>query len=865
MCLRHASRTWSTSLTRIWMPGLALAILAWPFACALAEEAAKAPAAEKPAAEKPAAETPAAETPAPEAEIPETTEPTTLTAEEAAATGVGAAGLPVALAPAELQNDWRLMVHYFKLARFDVAKQLGEKILKAAPDGKTVLALTESPSTGYDLVVRMLTVEEMGEVPAKLLSLADEGARLRQTDAARIVKNLQRLGEGPRAYFLAMKELKYSGPYAVPYALAILQNPAEAELAPFVVRALMELGRPVVLPLERALATPNQKLKETIVGVLGQIGYPYSLPTLKALIEDPKSTDGIKAAAAAAIRKFADENVLKTPAKLLYLDLAERYYYDRILVADLRKPTTDVFDWVDGTGLIYRAAPSKAVNEILAARACADCLAADPGALEAVALWVSAMMQMEAELGGQAAREANPFLPPKMPSVDFFARAVGQQHLYKVLDRALADRNSAVAVRACEALQDVANESFLALYGQGDVGSPLVMALTYPDQRVRFAAAFALANIRPKNPFTGAGKVVPTLGEALNLEAGKTILLAEPEANNRNRLAAALKEGGWEVAAATSGNQALSTARALPRIDAIVLSSRTKDVDHAKVVEGLRMDYQTAMTPIIVLSYPDDPVKASWLEEKTRFLKAVDPAVEPEALLAQIDAQKKKAGSLVLDAAAARGASLRAAKVLKEIAASSRIYSATRARQALLEGLGKRPDELVVAVLAALAEIPDAEITQAMADVAIDAARSKDVRVAALQALARSARTVGNKLKADQLAALQGLAAEPDDAIRNAAGEALGGLDLDAAEGAKIILAAETAVPAAGAAEPAKEAAPEKPAEEKPAAEKPAAEKPPAEKPPAEKPAAAKPPAEKPAAEKPAAEKPAAAKPAAEK
>jgi len=757
--------------------------------------AAKKPAAEKPAAKKPEAEKPEAEKPEaemPEAEMPEAetpgAEPPVPATEEAAATGFGAAGLPITAVPAELQNDWRMLVFYFKLARFDLAKAQGEKVLAANPAPAAVLALAESPSTGYDLVVKMVRVTEMGDVPAKILKLADEGARTKRTDTSRIQSNLIRLGQGPRPYFLAMQELRYSGPYVVPHALAILQDPGKKELAPFVRRALTDLGRPVVLPLVRALKTPDAKVKEVVIAILGDIRYPYALPALKALVENAKSTDGIKAAATQAILKIADESMLKTPAKTLYLDLANKYYYGKIVEADMRQDTWDVFDWVEGTGLLYRAAPSKAVNDILAARACSDALQADPGALEAVALWLSAMMQMEAELGGKSAREADPFLPDTMPSVDFFARAAGQQHLYKVLDRALSDHNTPVAVRACRALEDIANEQFLTLYGQGDVGSPLVMALSYPDQRVRFAAAFALTAVRPKKPFTGAGKVVPVLGEALNLEAAKSILLVEPAADNRNRLQAKLKEGGWNVVTAMAGNQAISTARAMPRIDAIVVSSQTKDVTHADVISLLRSDYQTAMTPIVVLSWPDDPVKASWLESKIPYLKAVGQTIEADALLTEIEALKKAAGSMVLEAEAARAISLQAAQVLKAVAISSQVYSAKRARQSLIDGLANRPDPLVIGVLGALAEIADDEITRAMAAVAVDAARSKPVRVAALEALARACRFVGNKLDAGQVAALQAMAAEKDDQLRDAAGEALGSLDLDASDGTKIIL-----------------------------------------------------------------------------
>jgi len=715
--------------------------------------------------------------------------PPTPAEEEAAATGYGAAGLSVNLAGADLQNNWRMMVHYFKLARFDLAADFAKRVLAANPDATEVLALTESPSTGYDVLIKMAHVQDLVGVVGRILTLADEGAYLKRTDANRIQANLLRLGDGPRPYYLAMKELKYSGPYVVPHALAILQDPSRKELATFVIRAMEELGRPVVLPLLAALRTPKDDVKLTIINILGTIGYPYALPALKAVVENPKTTDTLKAAATSAILKIADESALVIPAKTLYLHMAERYYYKKILVADDRLPTYDLFDWVEGTGLLYRAAPSLAVNEILASRACADALKADPGALDAVALWVSSLMQMEAELQGKTAREADPFLPDDMPSVDFFARAVGQQHLYKVLDRALQDRNTTVAVRAAKALQDVANEEFLTLYGQADVGSPLVLALGYPDQRARFAAAFALAAIRPRNPFTGAGKVIPILSEALNLEAQKSILLAEPEPDNRNRLQAELKEAGWNVVLATTGNQALASARAMPRVDAVLISSRTTLVSHADVVSLLRTDYATAMTPILVLSWPDDPVKASWIESRVPYLRAVEPGIAAEALLAAADELKREAGSLVLNADESRAISLRAANVLKDVAIDSRVFSARRARQSLLDSLtANRPDELVVAVLGALAEIADGEITRAMTRVGTDETRSTEVRVAALKNLARAARFVGNKLEASEIAALQALAANPDDAIRDAAGEALGGLDLDAAEGAKLIL-----------------------------------------------------------------------------
>jgi HEAT repeat protein len=194
------------------------------------------------------------------------------------------------------------------------------------------------------------------------------------------------------------------------------------------------------------------------------------------------------------------------------------------------------------------------------------------------------------------------------------------------------------------------------------------------------------------------------------------------------------------------------------------------------------------MTPILVLSWPDDPIKSTWLEANVKYLKAVEPTLEAADMVAVIDAIKKEAGSAPPDPDYARRTSLKAAQQLKAIAFGSRVYDARAARAALLQALANRPDELVMAVLEALAEIPDAEVTRAMAAVAIDPNRPREVRITALKTLARAARAVGNQLTPAQVEGLQALAASSDDPLRNAAGEALGGLDPDAAGGAKMIL-----------------------------------------------------------------------------
>ncbi|MDP6380719.1 MAG: hypothetical protein QF662_05165, partial [Phycisphaerae bacterium] len=374
--------------------------------------------------------------------------------------GKGVAGLLVSVCSAATQQHWRMFVHYFRLARFDLSVEEGQKVLDANVDPKVMLTLAETRTTGYDTLVQMMTVDEMGDVPSRVLTLVDKGMYERRTDPVRIAKNLERLARGPRAYFLALRELKRSGPYVVPHALAMLQDPASQDkLTPSLVRGLIEIGRPVVLPLTYALATKDQNLKQTICDVLGPIGYQYALPALKAVVENKTVSEVTRKAATKAIKDISgDTKVLKTPSKVLYLELARKYHNREISgIADSRLPKTDIFGWDAVKGLTYKAVPTSIVGEVLCARACVDALKADPSALDAVALWMASQMRIKAKLPDATVKDSNPFSPAGMPEVEFFALALGEQYLCEVLSGALKEGDVVVALQAIEALEKVAD------------------------------------------------------------------------------------------------------------------------------------------------------------------------------------------------------------------------------------------------------------------------------------------------------------------------------------------------------------------------------------------------------------------------
>ncbi|MDP6380853.1 MAG: hypothetical protein QF662_05875 [Phycisphaerae bacterium] len=318
--------------------------------------------------------------------------------------------------------------------------------------------------------------------------------------------------------------------------------------------------------------------------------------------------------------------------------------------------------------------------------------------------------------------------------------------------------------------------------------SPLVEAVSYPDRRVRFAAAFALAEVRPKKPFRGSQKVVPALAEALNLGTGKSVLLAESESDNRNQLKNALQGAGYCVVAVDTGKAAVESAETMPRLDVVLLSSKIKPADYGEVIKILRNAYATELTPIVVLSWPDDPFKASDLKAKFKYLDVVDADSELAEVENTIKDLAAAVGAMTFEDDVAEALSIRAVTVLKNIAATNTVYEARGARQVLLDALSDRPDRLTILALAALAEIADPEITREIATVATGADTAAEVRLAALGSLTRAIRFAGNHLTPATVEQLRKMTAEEDNKLRNAVATVLGAMNLPPEDGAKIIL-----------------------------------------------------------------------------
>ncbi len=384
-------------------------------------------------------------------------------------------------------------LHYSLVNNVELAKANGQAILNANAAPKDLLAAFEDAANGRnprEIMRRDEQRDELKDVSAQLLDRLEEGYRSVARDPARIRTDIERLDNGPRAYDNSREHLIAAGQFAAPLFIEYLQNSGKANLHPYIVRVMGEVGRPLMLPLIEELQTPDQGVKVQIVKVIGDIGYPQALPALRTIQADSGTSGELKSAVDRAISAIdkSGASANATPASL-FLKSADSYYerkpsYQPLLAEEATNPV-----WVFDKGLnnvAPMAVPTVIWTDVMSLRDSESTLRLDSNNSAAISLWLAADLRREIALPAGA---KDPTHDASKPEAAFYARAFGPVYVNPVLTRALDSNDVPLALRAIDALEATGGISGLV---SASNGAPLVRALTYKDRAVRFRAAFAL-------------------------------------------------------------------------------------------------------------------------------------------------------------------------------------------------------------------------------------------------------------------------------------------------------------------------------------------------------------------------------------
>lgn len=668
------------------------------------------------------------------------------------------AAAPAAAAPAAAANPstevWIQFAHYTLIARPDLAAKAADALNGADVSDDQLLGAIEASNTRYQDVEKILSsAVQLDGLKTQAAALANkiQAARIAHAqDSARILADIERLGDGSRAYTLAVQRLKASGQYAAPLYISTLQDQTKSRLHPHVLTAMVEVGDPLAYPLSVALPHLDTTTAERVADVLSKIRHPVALPYLKMAMEDQQIRQVTRDVFAAVYKDIATRTALpqSAPATTLFTHLGETVYQAGTVNAANPLATMSgtivagkglTWQYVQGAGLTPITIPGIVLADHLAMQMAETALSLDPHNAAALNLHLASNLRRENRLKGQADAAYPATRQP--PAIHLLLAGPDQQQ--GVLLRALDARDADLALNAIDALGKTVDD-----YNFEGTRQPLIDCLTYGDARVRYSAALALGNASPKTEFPGSSSVVPILGQILRASSEpNALVVAAPEGNDSQVgiVTAALEKAGFKQAV---GGRTLAEAKTvgmpvLPSIELIAYQGSLQGFNnlmagvHAnglyRTVPVLALvDAQTATA--IKVAYPNDPrittADVSLLKTPEDLGKATKLA---------ISAYRGDG----MDAKGVDGYAAQALAELLDIAATPSVYSAVDARLSLESALNDTRPFVAIGAARVLEKFNRADSQNALLKAAMG--NSGDVQEAQLNSAAKSFEAFGNK------------------------------------------------------------------------------------------------------------------------
>jgi HEAT repeat protein len=693
---------------------------------------------------------------------------------------------PAPAAPAQDADQlWADFGHYVLIAQPQLAGEAANALVEV--EAGTLLDAVEAgrfddPSRIFQ---RAAGMESIRDVAAELQTKIQSARLDRSREPQRIADDINRLDKGQRAYQNAVNRLRAAGQFAAPQMLATLLDRDRENLHPLLMRAMVDIGQPIVQPLAIALPDLPSNAQGQIARVLADIGYPQSMPALKQVIESDQTAPAARQNAQAAIQAIARNSRASadTPAAQLYLALGNGAYR----TATNNPQALDSYDAETDTGVVwvYRrdltingepglvpiVVPGSVVGDAVAMQAAETALALNPDLDPALSLFIMANLRRENRL---PAGEADPSYGSDRQAPRFYAMTAGPQRLQDVLDRALRDNDADLALDAIAALSATASLDAL---------QPLTRGLAFPDRRVRFRAAEALARALPDTSFENDFRVVPALADGVRQSENPVALVVAPDQQDRNQLSGTLSDQGFRTVNAPSVAEAAGTLNSVPGIDLLVVRAQPTAV--RENVSASRGNFKLASAPVLaVVSTADQSSVANLFENDPRVtVVAVDNADLDQA----IDLAEAGFSGAELSAEEATDFALTALSLLETIALVSSPFEINDALPALIAAV--ESDERTQVVTAAgdvLRHLDEPDAQAALADTAL--AKSGPEQVALLIDLAESANAHGNLIPAATTDQLLELVKNSTGDTANAAAQAHGALALPTRNAVDLIL-----------------------------------------------------------------------------
>jgi HEAT repeat protein len=400
---------------------------------------------------------------------------------------------------------------------------------------------------------------------------------------------------------------------------------------------------------------------------------------------------------------------------------------------------------------------------------------------ETLALWVASNFHREIQSPQAYVNPAYPVAGAAAPgasamrSAEYFGVASGADIAQRVLSRALDNRDTQLARKALAAAEQTAGGR--NLWGGGGSRNPLLEAINYPNRRVQYEAALALAAAQPQNAFTGSDRVVPTLASSIRGASVQYAVVVANDAETYQSMRRTLTGLGYTVMpqGRTLSDLEQSIAEA-PAVDLIVGYGVNGDKVPA-LVEQVRGWAKISATPVLVLTNPESFVAVRHRYENDAGVSIRQTGVSGETLNKAItDLVNTSSGGPISDQEA-RLYGQRSLSALRDLAVSgNQVLNVSDATLPLIGALSDANSPARMQVADILSRIGQDRAQRAVMDAAL-AAKGPD-RVALLGMVSESAKRFGNMLEVREVQQLVEIAGKGADDEATAAASLMGALNL---------------------------------------------------------------------------------------
>lgn len=652
----------------------------------------------------------------------------------------------------ELLRDF---IYYAKIARFDVAAGRGQELLSRnlSPTEFADLVETADEIGRYeDAISRALRAAESEPTAAAIEKAYQTGMLARARDPNQIKANIALLTGTFRGREFGTERLLRAGEYAVPQLLEALLDRTNPALQSQAQRVLVLLGGQSLIPLATALPHLEPGQQEVVADVLGLLQRRAALPFL-ADLRRSAATNQVRQACDRAINRLGAS--ISEDVAELYYQLAELYSAENTDLTSF--PNEDfqlLWSFARGSGLAMAGIRTEVFHEAMAMRMAQRALELNASHRGALTVWIAA--NFSRELSSPQGYQ-NPAYGPNRREAMYYAVTAGPAVSQAVLARALTGNDTRLARRAIAAVHKTVGAETLA---PGGGSSPLLEAVNYPNRRVQYEAALAVAAAQPSSPAPGIDRVVPALGSAIREAGSQYAAVVASDNETYQSIRRSLERNRFTVLPfGTSWSALEGPVAEAAAIDLVVVANLSANGTLTQI-DGVRGTAKTAATPVLAIVSSSAYNDLRFRVNRDRVVAVRPAGLTEDQINSSIATLLAEASGGPITADEARGYAMSALSALRDLAISgNRVLDVTDAASALVASLPSAQGATKLEIGEVLSRIGESRAQVAILDAAFAAGGAE--QTALLEKAGQSIRTFGNLSEPRHVTRLMELAKAP--------------------------------------------------------------------------------------------------------